>query len=146
MGLIAVQMSINPFELFMLAAVAIIGVIIMLGLAPPTALRHLLPDFLVYVWATNLGLGGACGLIGGLWSRHLDRGLAAYQFGWGLVGVGTLVYGIALLVVFKAPAIGPGVQNVLFALACFTRVIQVQRFFALSAAVIKRDASQRSRP
>src|SRR4051794_216726 len=86
MGLIAVQMSINPFELFMLLAVCVVGIGYLVVLPAPTSVQALMPPVAVKLWAANLGIGGVSALGGGLWHRHLERGLAAYQFGWGLVG------------------------------------------------------------
>lgn len=131
MGLIAVQMSINPFELVILMTVCLVGTLYLIGLPPPSSVRGLLGPVATLVWAGNLVVGGVSALGGGLW-RHLERGLAFYQFGWGLVGIATLVYGLALVVTYPGQGAYSGLMNILVSVACFTRVIQVQRFFKLS--------------
>lgn len=137
MGLIAVQASINPFELFWLIAICIIGILYVIGYPPPSSVNRLLPDWAVRLWAANLTVGGLCSLFGGLNRRRLETGLAFYQFGWGLTGVATLVYGIALVVLFPKQGAYSFVTNLLWAAACFFRVLQVQRFFALSDRVLR---------
>lgn len=132
MGLVAVQMTINPFELFLLLTVCLIGSLYLIGLPPPSSVRGLLGPVATFVWAGNLVVGGFSALGGGLWRRHLERGLAAYQFGWGLLGTATLVYGLALVLSYPEQGSYPALLNVMMAAACFGRVIQVQRFFKLS--------------
>lgn len=138
MGLINVQLAINPFELYWLVAICIIGVLYAAGLKPPSSVQQLLPEWAVTLWAANLAVGGLTALIGGFWRKQLDNGLVAYQFGWGLVGIGTLIYGLALLILHPAAGAYPAASNILWALACFTRVVQVQRFFRLSDRLLRR--------
>lgn len=138
MGLIAVQMSINPFELYWLIAVCLVGVLYVIGLPPPNSVQQLLPDWAVHLWAANLAIGGIVALFGGFWRQRLEKGLGLYQFGWGLIGVGTLVYGLALLILFPTLALLPALSNIGWAIACFTRVIQVQRFFRLAAQLTRK--------
>lgn len=141
MGLVAVQMSINPFEFYMLFLACMVGILYLIGLPPPSPVRTLLGPVAVMVWAANLGIGGLTALIGGMWYRNMEKGLAAYQFGWGLVGVSELVYGASLLILFPVPALFPGLSNAIIALACFTRVLQIQRFFRLSEQLLAEDAA-----
>lgn len=135
MGLIAVQMSINPFELFMLYVVCLIGTLYLIGLPPPSSVRNLLGPVAVTIWAANLSVGGLAAAVGGLYRRNLERGLAAYQFGWGLIGVGTLIYGLTIILTFPVQGAYGGMLNVFFSLAAFARVLQVQRFFKLSERI-----------
>jgi hypothetical protein len=144
MGLIAVQMSINPFEMYWLIGICIIGVLYIFGLQAPSSVAILLPGWAVKLWAVNLGIGGIIGLAGGLWRRKLLTGLALYQFGWGQIGLGTLIYGLALLISFGSTALMPGLSNLLWALACFTRVLQVQRFLQRAEHFRKQEAAQLS--
>lgn len=132
MGLVAVQMSINPFEFYLLLTVLIVGVLYLLGIPPPSSVSRTLPQWAVNLWAVNLAVGGVAAFCGGLSRSRLDRGLAAYQFGWGLIGLATFVYGTAVFLVFQEVGLYTGVSNVLASLACLTRVIQVQRFFNLA--------------
>lgn len=137
MGLVAVQMSINPFEFYLLVAVCIVGVLYLIGLPPPNSVAMLLPAPMVKLWAVNLGVGGLSAFIGGLWRRNLSHGLLAYQVGWVLVGVACLTYGLALLLLFPTTGgVYAGISNVLWSVACATRVVQVQRFFKLSEQTI----------
>lgn len=132
MGLVSIQMSINPFELYWLVAICTIGLLYLIGAPPPNSVRQLLPDLAVKVWAANLGIGGVVALSGGLFRRQLARGLAAYQFGWALIGVATMIYGLAILIQFPVTGIYPALANLFWALACLTRVAQVQQFFRLT--------------
>lgn len=136
MGLIAVQMSINPFEFYLLVAVCIVGILYMLGFSPPSTVAQLLPPVAVKVWAVNLGMGGLAAFIGGMWRRNLERGLLAYQFGWILVAIACFIYGVAVMVVAPQRGIFTGISNLLWSVACLTRVLQVQRFFKLSEQMI----------
>jgi hypothetical protein len=113
MGLVAVQMSINPFEFYLLVAVCIVGVLYLIGLPPPNSVAMLLPAPMVKLWAVNLGVGGLSAFIGGLWRRNLSHGLLAYQVGWVLVGVACLTYGLALLLLFPTTGgVYAGISNV----------------------------------
>lgn len=133
MSLVSAQMSINPFEFMMLIGMFIAGLSFSIaGVAVPGSVQTLLPTVWSYVWIINLTLGSLCGLVGGLYRKDPDRGLLIYQFGWGLVGMGTAVYGVAVLLTFPTKGLYPGLSNVLFSAAALMRVVQIQRFFKIA--------------
>jgi len=133
MSLVSSQMNINPFEFFMLVALLITGLAYGIAVAPaPGSVASLLPLLWVKVWVFNLAIGSLCAIIGGLWRRDADKGLLVYQFGWGLVGIATAIYGVAIMLRFPTLGLFSGLTNLLFALACIVRVLQVQRFFKVA--------------
>lgn len=137
MGLVAVQMSINPFELFLLIAAFISGVVYALGIPTPNSVNLVLPGVAQKVWAANILLGAGLALFGGLWHRKLQRGLVMYQFGYALVGTASLVYAIALFLLFGTQATNTALTNMAFAFAVTVRVIQIQRFFSISDRLVR---------
>lgn len=133
MSMVASQLTINPFEFMILIALFITGVSYFIaGVAVPGSIQSLLPPLWARVWTVNLAVGSLSALVGGLWRRDPDRGLLIYQFGWGLCGIGTAIYGFAVLLRFPSTGLYPGLTNVLFAAAALTRVYQIQRFFKIA--------------
>lgn len=138
MGLVAARLTVNPFESFMLVAIIVSGVAYALGARPPGSILTLLPAAAVVAWAGTLTVGGLSVAYGGLFrSSNLERSIALYQFGWGLVGTACLIYALAVLIVFTTTAVFAALTQLFFSFACFTRVYQVQRFFQLAQTVMK---------
>lgn len=133
MSLVASQLTINPFEFLMLIALLITGIAyLFVGVSVPGSISKVLPPVWTYVWVINLGLGSLSALCGGLYRRNPDKGLLMYQFGWGMCGLGTGVYGAAVLLAFPTVGLYPGVTNLLIAAASIMRVLQIQRFFRVA--------------
>lgn len=133
MSMVSSQLTINPFEFMILIALFVTGISYAIaGIAVPGSVQALLPPVWSLVWIVNLAVGSISALVGGLWSRDPDKGLLIYQFGWGLCGIGTAIYGFAVLLRFPATGLYPGLTNVLFAAAALTRVYQIQRFFKIA--------------
>ncbi len=135
MSLLAVQLTINPFEFLLLVAMFITGLAyVVVGLDLPNSINSLLGKGSIWphVWAMNLFIGSGIALTGGLWRKHLDRGLMAYQVGWGFAGLGCLTYGIAILVSVPATGLYTAMTNLLFAAACLMKVKQIQRFLRMA--------------
>jgi hypothetical protein len=138
MGLVAMQMSINPFEFFFLIAIVLTSFAYVVLRAPaPNSVQTLLPQFAVIVWWANLGTGSCLALFGGLWRSKLDTGLAMYQLGWFLTGLACFVYSLAILILHPVLGLFPAMTNMAFTIACVVRVIQVQRFFRLTRQLIR---------
>lgn len=142
MGLLSIQ--INPFELFFLFALTMLGVSYgVFQVDPPGSVATLLPTPAVSVWASTLAVGSLCALVGGLWTRakHLDTALAAYQFGWGLIGISCMVYGASVAVVYPTTGLYTATINLTLSVACWCRVVQVSRFFRLSQTFIREQTA-----
>lgn len=140
MGLISSQ--VNPFELFFLFALTILGVTYaVFRIEPPGSVRALLPQAAVFFWGTTLSIGSLSALAGGLWpvKRNLENALAVYQFGWGFIGTACFIYGLSVAVVYPTAGLYTATINLTLAAACLTRVIQVQRFFRLSQHFVEQQ-------
>lgn len=138
MSLLAVQLTINPFEFFMLLALFISGLAYVgLGVPIPTSVGDLLPSVWGVIWSLNVALGSGLALVGGLWRKQVERALLIYQLGWGLAGIGALIYGVAVLMKFNVVGLYPSMINLLVSAACAVRVFQVSRFFRVADMIAR---------
>jgi hypothetical protein len=116
----------NPFESYLLAASVIQGFLIATGGARSEVVSAALDGrpWLRFVWAALMGLGGVAALAGLYWRGNPFNAVEIKRVGLVGVGCGTLVYGVALMLVGKAGYVA-GLTAVAFALASFWRIGQV---------------------
>jgi hypothetical protein len=131
----------NPFELFVLGFSLVFCLPLLWGAAPPGSATALLGPVLVHVWAAFLVFGCTLALTGIWWTwwgwlrRWLHHwrpraatGLLIEQVGLVAVGVGDVIYAIA---VFAAPGSRGRIAGAIilgFGLACFWRAWHIQRW------------------
>lgn len=106
-----------PERVALKTACVLIGLGVLLTPAQPASLRALLPEWVVYEWGITLLIGGLCTLGGIAWaSRSVER------LGVGLVGLGFLTYGVAVLKVAGVQGIPGGLLFLVISAACFVRL------------------------
>lgn len=140
MGLVAARMSINPFESFMLFACLLTAIVYTFFGTRPNSIQALMPPWSVRVWGLTLLVGALSCTIGGFTRKALDKSLALYQFGYGLLGTACSIYGAAVLFAFGMSGLMAGVSTLAFGFASWVRVAQVAQFFKLAEAL--QDASR----
>lgn len=119
-----VHTSKSPFELFMLFAIMLSGLI---GLLSPgrsaNAVNHVLPLWGQYVWYGGLLMSGLLSTVGALtnrlWSLFAERG------GLMMLGALCIAYPAAILVVVGLSAFFAGAIVLGLAAACFVRSRQI---------------------
>lgn len=106
-----------PERVALKTASIIIGLAVLFTPVQPASLRALLPEWVVYEWGGTLLLGGICTLGGIAWaSRSIER------FGVGLVGLGFLTYGLAVLKVAGVNGVYGLTLFLAFTAACVIRL------------------------
>lgn len=121
---------VNPFEVWLLTACVIQGLVVLTHTARPPSVQALLPPWLRLLWGVLLLVGGVLSVAGLYWPDPFT-GIEIKRVGLVLAAAGVLAYGVALL------AVGPNgylaaATNIAFAFACAVRVYQVSQ--ALTAA------------
>ena len=122
----------NPFELFVLGFSILVGAPLLWGAPPPGSTTELLGPTLAHVWAWILVVGCATALLGVFWPgafrcpRATGTGLLIEQVGLVAVGVGDLLYAIAVVVIL-GPLVPAGIVGG-FGLACWWRAWLIQRW------------------
>lgn len=124
----------NPFELFLLSLAAITGVTTLAtGVAASKSMEITLDATTLYIWAWSLTIGCVTAMLGILMphrARFVEVGLQLERFGLVLTGTGVAIF---VYVVISANGWLTGGQvaasNLAFALACFTRTLQITRRF-----------------
>lgn len=131
----------NPFELFVLGFSLIVGFPLLWGGAPaPGSTTALLGPDLALVWAAILVIGCLIALVGVWWTwwawlgRWMESfvpragtGLLTEQVGLVAVGVGDVIYAVAVLNASPSRAIGAAIVGG-FGLACWCRAWQIHRW------------------
>ncbi len=135
LGLISVQMMINPFELLFLVASLILGFVYIWGVPLPASVKEVLPDLITRIWAANLALGGTMGLLAGFRTRSLGAALKFVQAAWFFIAAATTIYSVSVFITYGLPAFYTGTVNICVSIAAITRAIQIQRFFIVAAHV-----------
>lgn len=121
-----VHTSKSPFEIFLLVASVLSGVI---GLVSPdrssSAVSHLLPLWGQYIWYAGLLASGLLTTAGAL----TDRLWSLFAEGGGLLMLGTLccIYTFSIVVIAGATATFAGLFVLGFSAACFARTRQISR-------------------
>lgn len=140
----------NPFELFLLGLGLVSGLPLLWGAPSPGSAAELLGPVLVHVWSYILVFGCVTALVGvwwtwwswlGRWFPHLClrsvTGLLIEQVGLVAAGVGTTIYGVALVRLdTQGRSLAAGIAFG-FGLACFWRAAQIQRW--IRAAIFEQD-------
>lgn len=114
----------NPFEIFMLAALMVSGVV---GLLPhrPTAIDALADEFAL-TWYLGLVIGGSAALIS-QWAKSPFGLLMERVTMWLLSGL-MLAYGVGIYVLLGWGVVGVGGALILaLGLSCFVRGMQIRR-------------------
>lgn len=114
----------NPFEGFLLFVCVLQGFMVLSGAAKPASILTLLPYGFRTVWAGLLLFGGLIALAGLYWPGNPFTGVEVKRVGLLTCAFPTLAYSLAL---FGLGSIGfvAGTQSLIFAAACFWRVLQV---------------------
>lgn len=132
----------NPFELFVLGFSLIVGMPLLWGAPTPGSTTALLGEDLARVWASILVGGCLVALVGVWWTwwawlgRWLDSfvpragtGLLTEQVGLVAVGVGDLIYAVAVITADAGGRSGIGAAIVGgFGLACWLRAGLIHRW------------------
>lgn len=142
-GLVNAHLSANPFEFYILIALTLLGLLFTFGIAPPKSIVEYLPGVPTRLWTGTLAVGTLSALVGGLWRKNIEWGLAAYQFGYGLSGTACLVYGIAVATLFGEQAVFLYVQCFAFTVAAYIRVYEVARYFKIAEMIMIERARMR---
>jgi hypothetical protein len=117
----------HPFQIFILFLILLISVPILFGVAArPGSITTILPPPAGLVWSIVLAAGSGAALHGVYW-RDRGKGLIVEQFGLGLVGLASAVYGTAILLVGPAGSAVATALTIGLAGACFWRYWQIQR-------------------
>lgn len=138
----------DAFEILIAWLCLVSGVPMLLDRAQPNSVISLLPEWLVRLWGINLALGGLLILLGyGAW-RHRSRtfahgelGLGIEQAGLCLLGSGTLVFGIIIVMVAGWAGMLPAGTYLVFTAACLFRYIEISdiKRGLMMAAKVQRD-------
>lgn len=128
----------NPFELFVLTLSLLTSAPLLIGAAPPPgSTTELLGPTLVHVWAGILVFGCLVALTGVWWTWlrwiHLWRprtatGLLIERVGLVAVGVGDIIYGIAVFGIGGGRGVLAGGIVLGFGLACWWRAWLIRRW------------------
>lgn len=122
----------DAFEILIAWLCLVSGVPMMIGHAQPNSVIALLPEWLVRVWGINLALGGLLILLGyGAWRHrartvvHGELGLSVEQAGLCLLGSGTLVFGVIIILVAGWAGTLPAGTYLVFTAACLFRYVEI---------------------
>jgi hypothetical protein len=139
----------NPFEMFLLVACVLLSITHLVGFTPPTSIAEFLPSWAITLWYSNLGLGSAIGIYGGLRARmvfigkpesSLRSGLVQYALGWSYVGTASLTYGLAVMLLSPEQGIVAGAMTVSWGIASHVRAYQVRRLLRMRGGGQHRNA------
>lgn len=133
----------NPFELFVLGFSLVVGFPLLWGAPTPGSTTELLGPGLARVWGVILVLGCLVALTGVWWTwwawagrwlsrfqPHVGTGLLTEQVGLVAVGVGDVIYAIAVVTSDAADSrslVGAAIVGG-FGGACWWRAYQIQRW------------------
>jgi len=120
-----VDLKRNPFEVFLLVACFLSGIINLVGAVPPASISHTLPHWSQYVWEGLLTGGSAIALFG-LWLKKRAISFILEQIGLAAVGNGCAFYGIAVLFYAGAQASFASFVSLAFGAACLWRYGQIE--------------------
>jgi hypothetical protein len=140
----------NPFEVFLLVAVAAGGVSLLFG-ARPGSVEAIAPPALVTAWGVVLVIGGSLSLAGVL--RRGDNAKIVQQIGLALVAAACPLYTLALLLSVGLTATIPALYTTALALASVVKYRQIQRdidqvitFTKAHAETVARDDFKKEHP
>jgi len=115
----------NPFEVYLLIACVLAGVLLLFTPATPATMAATLSPVLVDLWSAMLSVGGFVALSGIVW-RNRVTGVALEQVGLVSTGAASVVYAAAIFVV--NPVAGYVAASLIgaFGLACLVRWKQLR--------------------
>ena len=114
----------NPFEVFLLVAVAAGGLSLLFG-ARPGSVEAVAPPTLVTAWGAVLLIGGSLSLSGVL--RRGETAKIVQQVGLSLVAAACPLYTIALFLSVGTSATIPALYTIALAMASVVKYRQIQR-------------------
>lgn len=126
----------NPFEVYLLLASVLVGVLVLAHGAAPASITSLLPPWLRTIWAVMLCCGGVTALAGLYWPGAPFTGVEVKRVGLSAVAFGSLAWGTAAAF-YGAIGIPTAISNVAFALACAARIVQVSRRIRFTRAHLR---------
>lgn len=129
-----------PERVLINAAMALIGISTLLGLAlgdgpRPASLLAIWPAWLSYEWASAMLLGGLCALVGYLRHRRTTE-----RFGYLLIGIASTLYAASAVRVFGWHALFTAV--LFLGIAC-SKAIRLLVTSAARSSVIRQDEDDR---
>jgi hypothetical protein len=121
----------RPLEWFVAILCLVVGTTIVTGVATPPSIAALLPRSVTLAWGVLLlmgGLGLTCGLTSyrrapGGWA--IDR-VACYRLGLRLLGLSSLVFTLAIVVIVGMDGIPAAAYTLSFALSCGVRLLTLE--------------------
>ena len=130
----------HPFEVAVLAASAVAGLLLFATDTSPGSVREGMPGAVQTVWQVGLVVAGVVGLVGLWWQgRRLDDGLAVETVGVGGLGTVCAMYTAALFVVSGTQAIAAGAFVAAVAAASWWRIGQIIKDMHRGVAAAEED-------
>jgi len=122
----------HPIAVLMLVWSVIAGVLYLFGSPPPASITQSLPATVVYAWYALLTIGSTVALIG-VFGRaapleRLVTSLLIERLGLTPLGVGALVWAIAIFAVGGTRGLGSGGLTAAYGAACLIRTLQITRY------------------
>lgn len=117
----------HPFEVAVLLAVLICGVILVLTDQRPASVTAAMPGSVQAAWEVGLIVAGVVGLAALVWPGSLVTSMGVELVGMVVLGTSTSMYAIALYVVSGSAAIAAGAFIVAVAVASWARGYQILR-------------------
>lgn len=116
-----------PFELFMMAVVALNGAAALVSGPRSSSITALLDPLFVTVWGAMLLVGGGFALIGLFWRGRLTTSLTVESFGCVIAGGATLIHALAVGVTDGLGPRGFSVSiSIAFTMASIARVLVIR--------------------
>lgn len=117
----------NPYEIWMLGALLLSGILFLLGATPnPRSVQAALPSFSQIMWNVQIITGSVVSLIGIFWKQPIaSRTMQIAGHLW--VATGALIYALVLYYFAGAQATMSGLIILGVAAAGLTRAIQLRR-------------------
>lgn len=116
----------NPFEAFLLAVIALQGMLVLTGLSKPASIVALLPPAFRVIWAVMLLAGGTLSLFGLYWPGSVFTGCEIKRVGLIAAGFGAFAYAAALVTIGPTAYLAAS-TSLFFSMACIVRHYQVGR-------------------
>ena len=115
----------HPFELLVLAACAIVGVVLLASDARPRSVEQGMAEEIQAIWEVGLVVAGTVSLVGALWRGKLTTALGIEVAGLFVFGGVTAMYAVAMFAVVGLQAMAAGTFVASLSAASWWRIVQI---------------------